>query len=95
MSLTSMQRFSFISVWPLENSACLLQWQPSKISDLDKIYIVGRGLLKKHFGKTSVRISEALGDIFTKLCTNIEHNQAMYKHKNHNSTYLFVHNYAP
>ena len=31
--------------------------QPIKISDLDKIHMVGRGLLQKHFSKTFVKIS--------------------------------------
>ena len=32
-----------------ENLAFRLPWPPIKISDLDKIHIVGRGLLQKHF----------------------------------------------
>ena len=31
------------------NLAVLLPWQPIKFSDLDKIHMVGRGLLKEHF----------------------------------------------
>ena len=35
-----------------ENLAFRLPWQLIKISDLDKIHMVGRGLLQKHFCKT-------------------------------------------
>ena len=35
-----------------ENLAFQLPWQPIKNSDLDKIHMVGRGLLQKHFCKT-------------------------------------------
>ena len=41
----------------LENLAVRLPWPPIKISDLDKIHMVGRGLLQKHFSKTFVKIS--------------------------------------
>ena len=34
-----------------------LPWPPIKISDLDKIHMVGRGPLQKHFSKTFVKIS--------------------------------------
>ena len=34
-----------------------LPWPPIKISDLDKIHMVGRGLLQTHFNKTFVKIS--------------------------------------
>ena len=34
-----------------------LPWQPIKISDLDKIHMVGRGLLQKHLCKTFFKIS--------------------------------------
>ena len=34
-----------------------LPWQPIKFSDLDKIHMVARELLKKHFCKTFVKIS--------------------------------------
>ena len=40
-----------------ENLAFQLPWQPIKISNLDKIYMVGRGLLQKHFRKTCFKIS--------------------------------------
>ena len=40
-----------------ENLVFLLPWSPIKISDLDKIHIVGRGLLQKHFSNTFVKIS--------------------------------------
>ena len=33
----------------LENLAFRLPWPPIKIRDLDKIHMVGRGLLQKHF----------------------------------------------
>ena len=32
-----------------KNLAFRLPWPPSKISDLDKIHMVDRGLLQKHF----------------------------------------------
>ena len=38
------------------NLAFQLPWQPIKFSSLDKIYMVGRGLLNEHFCKT-VKIS--------------------------------------
>ena len=66
MSWTFMQSFSFISLMAsekkifeyfLENLAFRLPWEPIKISDLDKIHMVGRGLLQKHFCKTFVKIS--------------------------------------
>ena len=40
-----------------ENIAFRLPWPPIKISDLDKIHMVGRGLLQEHFCKTFVKIS--------------------------------------
>ena len=40
-----------------ENLAFQLGWQPIKISDFDKIHMVGRGLLQEHFCKTFVKIS--------------------------------------
>ena len=40
-----------------ENLGFRLPCQPIKISDLDKIHMVGRGLLQKHFSKTFVKIS--------------------------------------
>ena len=62
-----MQSFSFIPLMAsekkifeyffLENLAFRLPWQPIKISDLDKIHMVGRGLLQKHFCKTFFKIS--------------------------------------
>ena len=48
----------FLNVFlSLENLAFRLPWPPIKISDLDKIHMVGRGLLQKHFSKTFVTIS--------------------------------------
>ena len=41
----------------LENLAFQLPWPPIKIGDLDKIHVVGRRLLQKHFSKTFVKIS--------------------------------------
>ena len=35
-----------------ENLAFRLPWQPIKISNLDKIHVVCRGLRQKHFSKT-------------------------------------------
>ena len=63
-----MQSFSLTLIWllrrrflnvffSLENLAFRLPWPPIKISDLDKIHMVGRGLLQKHFSKTFVKIS--------------------------------------
>ena len=43
-----------------ENLAFWLPWQPIKISDLDKIHMIDRGLLQEHFCKTFVKISAAL-----------------------------------
>ena len=39
------------------NLAFLLPWQSIKFSSLDKIHMVGRGLLKEHVCKTFVKIS--------------------------------------
>ena len=39
------------------NLAFRLPWPPIKISDLERIHMVGRGLLQKHFSKTFVKIS--------------------------------------
>ena len=47
-----------------ENLAFRLPWQPIKISDLDKILMVGGGLPKKHFCKT----------FFSNICSNTEIN---------------------
>ena len=47
----------FLFIFYSENLAFWLPWQPIKISDLDKIHRVGRGLLQKHFSKTFVKIS--------------------------------------
>ena len=63
-----MQSFSFIPhvasekkifecFFSPENLAFQLLWPPIKISDLDKIHMLGRGLLQKHFSKTFVKIS--------------------------------------
>ena len=49
--------FFFFVFFSLENLAFRLPWPPIKISDLDKIHMVGRGLLQKHFSKTFVKIS--------------------------------------
>ena len=47
----------FLFFFSRENLAFRLPWQPIKISDLDKIHVVGRGLLQKYFSKTVVKIS--------------------------------------
>ena len=61
-----MQRFSFIPLMAsekkifeyfFESLAFRLPWQPIKISNLDKIHMVGRGLLQKHIRKTFFKIS--------------------------------------
>ena len=54
----------FIYFFFLENLAFRLPWQPIKISDLDKIHMDGRGLLKKHFCK----------NFFQNICSNTEIN---------------------
>ena len=40
------------------NLSFQLPWQPIKFSGLDKIHMFGGGLLKEHFCKTFVKISE-------------------------------------
>ena len=40
-----------ISEYFFENLSFMLPWQPIKFSDLDKIHMNRRGLLKKHFCK--------------------------------------------
>ena len=68
MSWTFLQSFSFIPlvasekkdflIFFPENLAFRLPWQPTiKISDFDKIRMVGSGLLQEHFCKTFVKIS--------------------------------------
>ena len=39
-----------------ENLPFMLAWQPIKFSDLDKIHMNRRGLLKKHFCKKNLNI---------------------------------------
>ena len=56
-------RRRFLNIF-FENLAFWLPWQPIKISDLDKIHMVGRGLLQKHFCKT----------FFQNICSNTEIN---------------------
>ena len=60
MPWTFMQSYSFIPLMAsekkifeyfFENLAFRLPWQPVKISDLDKIRMVGRGLHQKPFWK--------------------------------------------
>ena len=66
MLWTFLQFFSLIPLMASEekmfeyffaNLAFRLPWQPIKFRDLDKIHMVGRGLLKEHFCKTFVKIS--------------------------------------
>ena len=38
-----------------ENLVFQMPWPPIKISDLDKVHMVGIGLLQKHFSKTFVK----------------------------------------
>ena len=47
----------FKCFFSLENLVFRLPWPPIKITDLDKVHMVGRGLLQKHFSKTFVKIS--------------------------------------
>ena len=55
--MNSIQSFSFIPLTASEekiffqNLPFVLPWQPVKFSDLDKIHMIRRGLLKKHFCK--------------------------------------------
>ena len=60
MSWTCLQSFSFIPLmiseekifeYLFENLPFMLPWQPIKFSDLDKIHMNRRGLLKKRFCK--------------------------------------------
>ena len=60
MLWTCMESFSFIPLiafeekifeYFFENFPLRLQWQPIKFSDLDKIHMNCRGVLKKHFCK--------------------------------------------
>ena len=46
-----------------ENLAFRLAWQPFKISDFDKIHMVGKGLHQEHFYKTF---------FFQNICCNTE-----------------------
>ena len=46
-----------------------------KISDLDEIHMVGRGLLQKHFSKTFVKISAV-----TEINANFHFSHHMYKY---------------
>ena len=58
MLKTTQETLLFLNgIFSLENLAFRLPWPPIKISDLDKIHMVGRGLLQKHFSKTFVKIS--------------------------------------
>ena len=66
MSWTFTQSFSFIPLMASEkkifeyffkNLVFRLPWQPIKISDLDKIHMVGKGLLQKPFCKTLFKTS--------------------------------------
>ena len=65
MSWTCMQSFSFIPLTTSEEKIFeyffkhlpfMLPWQPIKFSDLDKIHMNRRGLLKKHFCKENLNI---------------------------------------
>ena len=65
MSWTCTQRFSFIPItaseekifeYFFENVPFMLPWQPIKFSNLDKIHMNRRGLLKKHFCKKNLNI---------------------------------------
>ena len=49
-------RRRFLDIF-FENLAFRLPWQPIKISDFDKIHMVGRGLVQEHFCKTVAKIS--------------------------------------
>ena len=60
-----MPKFSFIPLmiseekifeYFFENLPFMLPWQPIKFSDLDKIHMNRRGLLKKHFCKKNLNI---------------------------------------
>ena len=47
----------FLCVFFFLNRAFRWPWPPIKISDLNTIHIVGRGLFQKHFSKIFVKIS--------------------------------------
>ena len=49
-------RRRFLNIF-FENLAFRLPWQPSIISDLDKIHMLGRGLIQKHYCKSFLEIS--------------------------------------
>ena len=46
----------FLNMFFFEKLAFRLPWQPIKISDFDKIHMVGRGLHQEYFCKTFVKI---------------------------------------
>ena len=52
-----LRKIFFFFFFFFENLAFRLPWPPVKIIDLDKIHMVGRGLLYKYFSKTFVKIS--------------------------------------
>ena len=59
MSWTCIQNFSFWGedFWIfIENLLFMLPWQPINFSDLDKIHMNRRGLLKKHFLKKNLNM---------------------------------------
>ena len=64
VSWTCMQSFSFIPLiisekifeYFFKNLSFMLPWQPIKLSNLDKIHMNRRGLLKKHFCKKNLNI---------------------------------------
>ena len=49
-------RWRFLNIF-FENLAFRLAWQPIKISDFDKIHMVGRGLCQEHFCNMFAKIS--------------------------------------
>ena len=69
MSWTCMQSFSFITAsekifeYFFENIPFMLPWQPITFSDLDKIHMNLRGLLKKHFCKKNLNTCSETANI--------------------------------
>ena len=63
-----------------KNLAFRLPWQPIKFSDLDKIHMVGKGLLQKHFCKTFFKTSPVTE---INACFHFSHYKSMETLRNH------------
>ena len=55
-----------------KNLAFRLPWQPIKFSDLDKIHMVGRGLLQKHLRKNICSNTEINANFHFSHCKSME-----------------------